>query len=99
MGADVTQSERLVAWLCKHAFLRLWSHPNQFEKKDKELCDSLIGCGDQFIVISVKEIDYKERDDATGWNRWTMAPTEATLDLNAASPGLSILRRGSVGGT
>ncbi|MBP1205790.1 hypothetical protein JOD97_003852 [Duganella sp. 1411] len=71
MTAGLTQSEQFVAWLCERAFLQLWTHPNPLRKKGKELCDCLVVCGDHVIVISVKEIEYRETGDATGWKRWT----------------------------
>jgi hypothetical protein len=72
MTAGLTQSERFVAWLCERAFLKLWTHPNPFGKKGKELCDCLVVCCDHVIIFSVKEIKYKETGDATtGWERWT----------------------------
>jgi hypothetical protein len=71
MAAGLTRSEKFVASLCERAFLKLWTHPNPFGKKGKELCDCLIVCGVHMIIISVKEVEYKETGDATGWKRWT----------------------------
>jgi hypothetical protein len=79
MTTGLTQSEQFVASLCERAFLKLWTHPNPFGKKGKELCDCLVVCGEHVIVISVKEIDYKETGDATGWKRWTSSAVEKSV--------------------
>jgi hypothetical protein len=79
MTTGLTKSEQFVAWLCERAFLKLWTHPNPFGKKGKELCDCLVVCGEHVIVISVKEIDYKETGDATGWKRWTSSAVDKSV--------------------
>jgi hypothetical protein len=65
-----TASERLLADLGEQAFLDLWSYPNLFyEKKQggvgdgKELCDMLVVCGDDVIILSDKHIKYQEDKD------------------------------------
>jgi len=70
MAHEITPSEKFVASLCKRAFLRLWTHPNPKGKEGKELCDCLIVCGPHIVIISVKEIEYKDTGDKTGWERW-----------------------------
>jgi hypothetical protein len=69
----MTPSEKFVTALCGRAFLRLWTHPNPVGKKDKELCDCLMVCGPHVIVVSVKEIQYRDTGDRTGWERWHKA--------------------------
>ena len=73
-------SERLVNSLCERAFLKLWTHPNPLGKKGKELCDCLIVCGSHVIVVSVKEIVYKDTGDITGWERWERAAIQKSVD-------------------
>jgi hypothetical protein len=68
--ATPTPSERFVAELCHRAFLRLWTHPSPKGKKDKELCDCLVVCGPHIIIVSVKEIQYRDTGNRTGWDRW-----------------------------
>ncbi len=63
-------SEALVTRLCQRAFLRLWTHPNPKGKKGKELCDCLIVCGRHVVIVSVKDIKFKDTGDKTGWERW-----------------------------
>ena len=69
----ITKSERFVADLCQRSFLKLWTHPNPMGKKGKELCDCLIVCDIHIIIISVKEIEYKDTGDETGFQRWKKA--------------------------
>lgn len=79
MNNGLTQSEKIVAKLCSKAFLSLWTHPNPYGKKDKELCDCLIVCGKHIIIISVKEIKYIDTDNHTGYERWTRAAIEKSI--------------------
>lgn len=76
MEQGITPSERFVASLCERSFLRLWTHPNPKGKRGKELCDCLIVCGPHIVIISVKECDYKDTGDKTGWERWEKAAIE-----------------------
>lgn len=73
MTPGLTPSEAFVAALCQRSFLKLWTHPNPFGKKGKELCDCLIVCDAHVIIISVKNIDFKDTNDRTGWERWHKA--------------------------
>ena len=59
----MTESEKFVFELCNLAFLKLWSHPNPLGKKEKELCDVLIVCGNDVIIISVKHIQITSKGD------------------------------------
>ncbi|MCK4841527.1 MAG: hypothetical protein KAT04_06550 [Methylococcales bacterium] len=70
MPQGLNESERFVTGISENAFLKLWTHPNPTGKKEKELCDCLIVCGNHIIIISVKEIKYKDTGDTTGWDRW-----------------------------
>jgi hypothetical protein len=72
----LTPSERFVTDLSGRSFLRLWTHPNPKGKKGKELCDCLVVCGPHIVIISVKENDYKDTGDSTGWERWVKAAIE-----------------------
>ncbi len=73
MATGLNRSEEFVAWLCQHAFLKLWTHPNPVGKKGKELCDCLVVCGAHVVIISVKEIEYRDTGDQVGWERWQKA--------------------------
>ena len=72
----LTPSEMFVSEHCNNAFLKLWTHPNPIGKNGKELCDCLIVCDPHVIIISVKEIDYKDTGDSVGFERWTKAAIE-----------------------
>ena len=73
MPHGLTPSEVFVTNICKDSFLKLWTHPNPKGKKGKELCDCLIVCGPHIVIISVKEIKYKDTGDKAGWERWLKA--------------------------
>ena len=76
MAHGITRSEKFVSALCGRSFLRLWTHPNPKGKKNKELCDCLIVCGSHIVIISVKECEYKDTGNETGWERWERAAIE-----------------------
>ncbi|MET0002667.1 MAG: hypothetical protein ABW087_03520 [Candidatus Thiodiazotropha sp.] len=71
MPEGLTESELFVNSISERAFLNLWTHPNPIGKKGKELCDCLIVCGNHIVIISVKDIEYKDTGDEAGWKRWT----------------------------
>lgn len=76
MPKGLTESEKFVASISERAFLKLWTHPNPIGKKGKELCDCLIVCGNRIIIISVKDVQYKDTGDIAGWKRWIKAAIE-----------------------
>lgn len=80
MSEGLTESEKFVNSICERAFLNFWTHPNPIEKKGKELCDCLIVCGKHIVIISVKDIKYKDTGDEAGWKRWT----KAAIDKSAS---------------
>ena len=79
MATGLTRSEKFVAWLCQQAFLKLWTHPNPVGKKGKELCDCLVVCGAHVVILSVKEIEYRDTGDRIGWGRWHKAAIEKSV--------------------
>lgn len=80
MSEGLTESEKIVNYISERAFLKLWTHPNPTGKKGKELCDCLIVCGNHIVIISVKDIKYKDTGDEAGWKRWT----KAAIDKSAS---------------
>jgi hypothetical protein len=67
----MNRSEELVYNLCKKSFLSLWSYANPKGKNGKELCDVLVVCDPDIIIISVKEIELTNSGDvSTDWKRW-----------------------------
>lgn len=79
MSTGLTPSEQFVTALCQESFLRLWTHPNPKGKKSKELCDYLIVCGPHIVIISVKENEYRDTGNETGWERWMKAALEKSF--------------------
>ena len=80
MQNGLTPSERLVNRLCSHSFLKLWTHPNPKGKHGKELCDCLIVCGPHIVIISVKDIEYRETNDEVGYKRWGKSAIEKSAN-------------------
>jgi len=67
----MTPSEEYVARLCQKSFLPFWSFPNPEGKKEKELCDLIVVCGNHIIIISVKEIRVTSHaDPSVQYDRW-----------------------------
>jgi hypothetical protein len=52
----LTPSEELVARLARRTFLSMWSDTNPIVRPGKELCDLVIVCDPDVIVVSVKEV-------------------------------------------
>lgn len=69
----VTPSEVLVERLARRSFLSLWSEPNPLARKGKELCDLIVVCDPDVILISVKEVALERGGnvevDANRWRR------------------------------
>lgn len=80
MTEGLTKSEKFVNSISERAFLSLWTHPNPIGKKGKELCDCLIVCGNHIVIISVKDIEYKDTGNDAGWKRWI----KAAIDKSAS---------------
>lgn len=76
----MTPSERYVASLCKKSFLPFWSFPNPLGKKDKELCDVLVVCGNTIILISVKDIQVSNhKDKSVQYSRWVKKAVDDSI--------------------
>lgn len=65
----VTRSERYLAQLCERSFLSLWSHPNLYRDRAKELADLVVIFGDHVIVFSDKSWRF-DASSPHGWSRW-----------------------------
>lgn len=77
----MTPSEKYVSELCEKSFLPFWSFPNPVGKKNKELCDILIVCGNTIIIISVKDISVSEHDDKLiRYERWIKKAIHDSVD-------------------
>lgn len=68
-----TESERYVNGLGDKSFLKFWTWPNLFRDQEggKEICDLIIVFGNDILLISDKEIEFKsEKGELVGWKRW-----------------------------
>ncbi len=80
MNEGLTPSEKFVTNLSEKSFLKLWTHPNpKGKKKDKELCDCLVVCGNHIVIISVKEIEYKDTGNEVGIERWKKSAIDKSV--------------------
>jgi hypothetical protein len=77
----MTESEILVNKLCEKVFLSLWTIASPIGKEaGKELCDALVVFDNKIIIISVKDIKYKETEKIEiGWDRWNKAAIEKSI--------------------
>jgi hypothetical protein len=67
----LTESERVLASLCEDSFLKLWTYPNLYKKRAKELIDVLVIFGDEVILFSDKSCGYTNSGDRdVDWSRW-----------------------------
>lgn len=79
MNQLFNESEQLVYDICKKSFLSLWSYANPLGKNSKELCDILIVCDPDIIIISVKDITITDSGDiSTDWKRWRKRAIDAS---------------------
>lgn len=68
-----TESERFVNGLGAKSFLKFWTWPNLFRDQEggKEICDLIVVFGNDVLLISDKEIEFKsEKGELVGWKRW-----------------------------
>ena len=82
----MTKSEEWAYNLCRGSFFSLFSFVNPIGKKGKELCDVIIICGKDIVLISVKEININLTDNYdVDYNRWnTRAIEDSVKQLNGA---------------
>jgi hypothetical protein len=73
----MTPSEQYVTDLCQKSFLPFWNFPNPIGKKNKELCDVLVVCGNYILIISVKDIRVSSHTDKkVQYERWVKKAVE-----------------------
>lgn len=76
----MTRSEQFVHRLAQHSFLSLWTTPNPFRTKGKELCDAMVVFGNRILLISVKECVLDGTiDEALAAQRWQRAAVDASI--------------------
>ena len=72
-SAGVTSTERYLAELCEHSFLKLWSYPNPFKEDGKELCDLLVVFENDVLIFFDRESRRLKGDNVNlgvEWPRW-----------------------------
>jgi len=78
--APLNRSEAFVLGVCQQSFLSLWCYNNPRSKPGKELCDILVICDPDVIVISVKEIVFNEtKDFEVAHDRWERKAVDASV--------------------
>ena len=66
-----TKEEEYVAGLCHRAFFPLWTYANPRGKDHQELCDLLVVCPPDVIIVSVSGTTFKDTGNgAVDWDRW-----------------------------
>lgn len=77
----MTPSESFVAELCSRSFLPFWSFSSPLQKKRKELCDILVVCNNDIIIISVKDINISDhQDERVQFERWQKKAVLSSID-------------------
>ena len=86
-GVGFTSTEKNLAALAGKIFLNLWTYPNLFGSKGKELCDLLVVCGDDVLIFSDKHINWSSGVDVKiAWPRWyRKAITKSAAQINGAA--------------
>jgi len=77
-SSGLTPSEQILADLCEHSFLDIWSFPNLANDSGlskngtgKELCDLLVVFGNDIIIFSDKSCAYPHTGSPRlDWQRW-----------------------------
>ncbi|MBX3265449.1 MAG: hypothetical protein KF831_01965 [Acidobacteria bacterium] len=69
----MNESEQLVSKVCRKSFLSFWSYPTPYKDDGDELCDTLVVCSPDVIILSVKDIEFKDTGrptiDEARWKR------------------------------
>lgn len=78
MPRQLNTSEEFVNWVCRQSFLSLWSYASPCGKKGKELCDILIVCDPDVIIVSVKDIKLSDPAKSESHARWENRAVEGS---------------------
>jgi len=65
-----SDSEKYLAQLCEETFLSLWSHPNLFRARNKELADLIVIFGNDVLIFSDKCCRFPTGELKLAWQRW-----------------------------
>lgn len=78
---SVNESETFCLDVCRNTFLSLWSYANPQGKDGDELCDILIVCEPDVVIISVKDCTLGDSGDReTDLRRWVSRAVEKSVD-------------------
>lgn len=70
--STMNQAEQWVYRLCRESFLSLWSYANPRRRNGKELCDVLVVCDPDIVLISVKNTQLPDDGDVeVNQARWS----------------------------
>ncbi|PXV61069.1 hypothetical protein CLV62_1263 [Dysgonomonas alginatilytica] len=76
----MTPSEKYVSELCEKSFLPFWSYLSPLGKNNKELCDVLLICENDIVIISIKDIKVSDHPDpSVQYNRWHSKAIDGSL--------------------
>jgi hypothetical protein len=71
--------------MVQRSFLKLWSYPNPYRTRGKEIADVIVVCGDNVIVFSDKASVYRDDEQITSWSRWyRRTVTDSVKQLSGA---------------
>ncbi|WP_212682599.1 hypothetical protein [Undibacterium baiyunense] len=77
---SLNASEARLSAMTRKTFLSMWSYENPFYKRGKELCDVLVVCGNDVIIISDKLNAFGDHPDAkVNWKRWYKKAIDASI--------------------
>jgi len=77
----LNEAEEFVYKICKKSFLSLWSYANPHGKNNNELCDILVVCEPDIIILSVKNIKLSDGDDfKVSAARWLKKAVDESVD-------------------
>lgn len=63
--------EKFVYYVSRRSFLSLWSYHSPKGKGGKELCDILVVCDPDVVIVSVKDVQFKDTGNpSVEWKRW-----------------------------
>ena len=80
MANDGTIAEKFVADHCSATFLSLWRAANPYGKNSsKELCDFIVVCEPDIIIISVKDIRLPSQPTSVASKRWHRSAIEESV--------------------
>ena len=80
MSGGINVSERFVAVHCDRTFLSLWGMANPVGKDgSKELCDYLVVCDPDIIILSVKDVRLASEPNRITAEKWHRKAIEASV--------------------